>query len=81
MSIISLFCEIHDFFIMYETHLSTRGLPDTPPETRGRPRRIPHPSAVMTILIAFHQSNSRTFQHFYLKHVCVYYKSGRWLNL
>ena len=27
----------------------------------------------MTILIAFHQSNYRTFKHFYLKHVCVYW--------
>ena len=29
----------------------------------------------MTILIAFHQSNYRTFKHFYLKHVCVYYRA------
>ena len=72
MSIVSLFCEIHDFFMMYETHLSTHCLPDTPPETRGRPRRL-HPSEVMTILIAFHQSNYRTFKHFYEKHICVYY--------
>ncbi len=27
----------------------------------------------MTILVAFHQSGYRTFKHFYLKHVCVYY--------
>ena len=27
----------------------------------------------MTILIAFHQSNYRTFKHFYLKQVCVYW--------
>ena len=74
MNIVSLFCEIHDFFMMYETHLSTHCLPDTPPETRGRPRRL-HPSEVMTILIAFHQSNYRTFKHFYLKHVCVYYRA------
>ena len=29
----------------------------------------------MTILIAFHQSGYRTFKHFYLKHVCVYWRS------
>ena len=29
----------------------------------------------MTILIAFHQSNYRTFKHFYLKHVCVYWRA------
>ena len=31
-----------------------------------------HPSEVMTILIAFHQSGYRTFKHFYQRHVCVY---------
>ena len=29
----------------------------------------------MTILIAFHQSNYRTFKHFYQKHICVYYRA------
>ena len=27
----------------------------------------------MTILIAFHQGNSRTLKHFYLRHVCLYW--------
>lgn len=74
MSIVSLFCEIHDFFMTYEPDVSTRCEPDIPPEPRGRPRRL-HPSEVMTILIAFHQSGYRTFKHFYLKHVCVYYRA------
>ena len=73
MSVISLFCEIHDFFMMYEAHLSTHCLTsEAVSETRGCPRRL-HPSELMTILIAFHQSGYRTFKHFYLKHVCVYY--------
>ena len=42
-------------------------------ETRGRPRRL-HPSEVMTLLIAFHQSGYRTLKHFYEKHVCVYWR-------
>ena len=47
-------------------------LPETTPlETRGRPRRL-HPSEVTTILIAFQY---RTFKHFYLKHVCVYWRA------
>ena len=29
----------------------------------------------MTLLIAFHQSNYRTFKHFYLKHACVYWRA------
>ena len=73
MNILTLFCEIDDFFLAYEKWVSTQCLPETPPlETRGRPRRL-HPSEVMTLLIAFHQSNYRTLKHFYLKHVCVYW--------
>ena len=75
MNIITLFCEIHDFFLHYEKWVSTQCLPETTPmETRGRPRKLHH-SEVMTILIAFHQSGYRTFKHFYLKHVCVYWRS------
>ena len=75
MNIITLFCEIHDFFLAYEKWVSTQCLPETTPlETRGRPRKLHH-SEVMTILIAFHQSGYRTFKHFYLKHVCVYWRS------
>ena len=74
MSIVSLFCEIDDFFLMYEVYISKHCLPNgAGSETRGRPRHL-HPSEVMTILIIFHQSNYRTFKHFYLKHVCVYYR-------
>ena len=76
MSIVSLFCEIHDFFMAYEQCKATHCLPEGPPaETRGRPRNL-HPSEVMTILIAFHQSGYRTFKHFYLKRVCVYYRAA-----
>ena len=70
MSIVSLFCEI--IFLEYEKCESTRCLRETPAiETRG----TLHPSEVMTILIAFHQSNYRTFKHFYQKHICVYYRA------
>ena len=75
MNIITLFCEIDDFFLAYEKWVSTQCLPETTPlETRGRPRRL-HPSEVTTLLIAFQQSNYRTFKHFYLKHVCVYWRA------
>ena len=75
MSIVSLFCEIDDFFLTYAKCQAIACLPETPPiETRGRPRHL-HPSEVMTLLIAFHQSGYTTFKHFYLKHVCVYWRS------
>jgi len=76
MSILTLFCNIDDFFLLYEKWQATHCLPEaTPPETRGRPRHL-HPSEVMTILIAFHQSGYRTFKHFYERHVCVYWRSA-----
>ena len=73
MKIITLFCKIDDFFLAYEKWQTRHCLPETtPPETRGRPRQL-HPSEVMTLLIAFHQSGYRTFKHFYERHVCVYW--------
>lgn len=75
MSIVTLFCKIDDFFLAYAAHFAARSLEDgQPTETRGRPRRL-HPSEVMTLLIAFHQSKYRTFKHFYEKHVCVYWSA------
>ena len=75
MSILTLFCKIDDFFLLYTQWQATHRLPETTtPETRGRPRQL-HPSEVMTILIAFHQSNYRTFKHFYNRHVCVYWRA------
>ena len=75
MSIVSLFCEVDDFFLASEAYLAPRCLSNgAPPETRGRPRSM-HPSEVMTLLIAFHQSGYRTFKHFYEKHVCVYWRA------
>ena len=75
MGIVSLFCNVDDFFLAYEAHLAPRSLDDGPPtETRGRPRSL-HPSEVMTILIAFHQSGYRTFKHFYEKQVSVYWRA------
>ena len=73
MSIISLFCEIDDFFLAlmkYQVEYHFREETQLP-ETRGRPRSL-HPSEIMTILISFHQSDYRTFKHYYQHHVCVY---------
>ena len=76
MDILTLFCEIDDFFLAHERWQATHCLPkDTPPETRGRPRQL-HSSEVMTILIAFHQSGYRTFKHFYQRYVCVHWRAA-----
>ena len=74
MSIVSLFCEVDDFFIAYEKYIAARQLSENagfPPKTRRRPRRL-HISEVMTILINFHQSRYPTFKDYYQKHVCLY---------
>ena len=63
MELLKLFCSIDDFWktfkIEWEKHLI--GL--------GKSRRGPEPglsiSEMMTIIILFHQSNYRTFKHFY----------------
>ena len=75
MDIIALFCEIDDFFLVYEKWMATQCLARETPriETRGR-RRTLHPSEVMTLLIAFHESGYRTFKHFYQRHACVYWR-------
>ena len=73
MNIITLFCEIDDFFLAYEKWQTTHCLPkQVPTEMRGRPRKL-YPSEVMTLVIAFHQSGYQTFKHFYQRHVCVYW--------
>ena len=76
MNIITLFCNIDDFFLAYEKWKpAMHCLPETTtPETRGCPRKLHH-SEVMTLLIAFHQSGYRTFKHFYERHVCVYWRA------
>lgn len=75
MNIITLFCEIDDFFLAYERWMAPQCLPEASPrETRGRPRRL-YPSEVMTLLIAFHQSGYRTLKHFHENHVCVYWRA------
>ena len=76
MNIITLFCNIDDFFLAYEKWQATHCLPETTPEeTRGRPRHL-HPSEVMTLLmVSFHQSGYRVFKHFYERHVCVYWRA------
>ena len=72
MSMITLFCEIDDFFSRTCEHRAEYHLQQAePPETRGRPRRL-HPSEIMTILIGFHRSTYRTFKDYYQRHVCVY---------
>lgn len=57
-----LFCDVDDFCMHFEPVWRQRQIAD---HRRKRSRRLT-PSEIMTILIAFHASNARTFKHFYL---------------
>lgn len=61
------FCKI--FFPQWNKHLIDNGI-----KRRSRKSKISQ-SEIMTILILFHQSDFRTFKHFYIGYVCVYMKS------
>ena len=56
MSIVSLFCEIDDFFLtLMKSQVEYRLEEEIKPlETRRRPRSL-HPSEIMMLLINFHQ--------------------------
>lgn len=71
MDIITLFCEIDDFFLAYEQYQAQHQLPEIPGtrNTRGRPRSL-HPSEVMTILVLFHHKQYKNFKAYYQDYVC-----------
>ena len=71
MDMITLFCEIHDFFLAYEQSQAQHQLPEIPEtrNTRGRPRSL-HPSEVMTILVLFHHKQYKNFKAYYQDYVC-----------
>lgn len=67
MSILDLYCSVDDFWRQFAPQWQQRLL------TAGSRRRMReselHPSELMTIVIAFHQSHYRTFKAFYTEHV------------
>lgn len=73
-SLEDLFCAVDDFCQSFEplwqTQLLHHGL-----QQRDRKRQLCL-SEVMTILIGFHQQPYRTFKHYYIQHVCVYWRSA-----
>lgn len=73
MSLLEIFCDVHDFTMVFEQWLKEHALTETP-STRGRKASLSM-SEVMTILIYFHQSHYRDFKTFYLNHVCQHMRS------
>lgn len=72
-SLDELFCNIDDFCSCFEPQwhqkLLTHGV-----KICQRARGL-FLSEVMTILVAFHQNHYRNFKHYYIDHVCVYWRS------
>jgi hypothetical protein len=73
MDIVAAFCELDKFAVEFESQLRKRALADGKLH-RHRPCGL-HLSEVMTILVLFHDSDHRTFKHFYLRHVSEHLRS------
>lgn len=73
MSLLEIFCDVHDFMMVFDRWLKKHALTETP-SPRGRKANLSM-SEVMTILIYFHQSHYRDFKTFYLNYVCQHLRS------
>jgi hypothetical protein len=68
MSLLEMFCEIDDFWKKCRPAWQQKLLMSGE-QQRERATHLTM-SEIMTIVILFHQSNYRTFKHFYMYHVC-----------
>ena len=73
MSILDLFCSIDDFWQAFAPRWQQELL-TTGQRQRRRATHL-HPSEIMTIAVAFHQSQYRTFKAFYTQHVQSHWRS------
>jgi hypothetical protein len=73
MSILDLFCSVDDFWQAFAPQWQQALL------TSGQRRRLRatalHPSEIMSIVIAFHQSHYRTFKAYYTEHVQAHWRA------
>jgi Transposase DDE domain len=74
LPIIELFCHVDDFVKRFHETCTQERIEYKKKKNRNRTSRTSL-SEVMTILLLFHQSNYRTFKHFYLRHVKVSWRS------
>jgi hypothetical protein len=68
VDIVALFCDLDDFYQAFAPAWQQHLLP-APGRHRRRACRL-STSEMMTLVIAFHDSDYRTFKHFYRKEVC-----------
>ena len=71
LELTALYCDVDDFWKSFKNEWKKHLI------TSNKPKRGPKPdlsnSEMMTIIILFHQSNFRTFKHFY-NYVALYLK-------
>lgn len=72
-ALVALFCSVDDFCQVHLPLLDARSLPTK--GKRKRARSLSH-SEIITLLIAFQQSQFRCFKAFYLGFVCTYWRQS-----
>jgi hypothetical protein len=84
-----IFCEIDDFCQIFEKEWKNKPCLQETQETQEEifsllasemrnslDNSVLLMSEIMTIIVAFHISNYRTFKHFYIKHVQIFWKDA-----
>ena len=73
MDIVALFCDLDDFYQAFAPAWQKQLL-SAPGRHRRRPCRL-SAGEIMTLVVAFHDSDYRTFKHFYRKEVCRHWRA------
>lgn len=71
--IIEIFVKVDDFHKEFELEFKKFLIFDPKIKTRNRKSQLSE-SEIIAILIAFHLGHFTNFKHFYLHHICVYFK-------
>lgn len=71
-----IFCEVDDFYQVFEQIAQPELLPLLEVQQVDMRGFSLSPSEIMTLMIAFHLSNYRTFKHFYTQHVQRYWREA-----
>jgi len=71
--IIEIFVKVDDFCKEFETEITKHRLDAGNYKIRDRKASLAD-SEIITILIAFHSGHFTNLKHFYLAHICLYYK-------
>lgn len=72
--IIEIFVKVDDFCKEFETETAKHQLDAGNYKIRDRKASLAD-SEIITVLIAFHSGHFTNLKHFYIAHICLYYKS------